>query len=390
MLKNVVVKNIIKKTIFPFFTLINKFVPKSQSVVLLYTANKGVCHSLIPLRKYLLDNGFDKKYIIYCGIENMRYADGEMRVKYVAGVKAVMVFLKAGHVFYTAGQIPIKPSNKQLVFHLRHGNANFKSSGSHTNIHNGDEFYFTHMIAPSELFVPIMASEYLCSEKNILVAGDPMTDQLIQYPKDSYDLENYDKVLFWLPTFRQSDYYGYNDTQMSGVVPLFDSDEYEVLNEKLSAYNVKLIVKAHYAQTVDKDTDRHFSHLSVYSNDEFIRDGYEIYRLMAQCDGLIGDYSSASLQYLLTDRPQAYVVPDIDEYRENRSFVFEPVEDYMGGHIIKNKEQFYQFIEDFASGKDVYRDKRHWVCDQIYKYHDANSCQRIVNLNGMSLDESFD
>ena len=107
---------------------------------------------------------------------------------------------------------------------------------------------------------------------------------------------------------------------------------------------------------------------------------------MAQSDGLIGDYSSASMQYLLLDRPMAFVVPDIEEYGKTRGFVFEHPEDYMGGHIVKTKDEFYQFIDDFANDKDIYREKRHWVCNQIYKYHDANSCKRIVELSGMTID----
>ena len=58
----------------------------------------------------------------------------------------------------------------------------------------------------------------------------------------------------------------------------------------------------------------------------------------------------------------------------------------MGGHIIKVKEDFYTFIDDFANDRDLYREKRHRVCNQIYKYHDANSCERIVKLSGLSLE----
>ena len=51
----------------------------------------------------------------------------------------------------------------------------------------------------------------------------------------------------------------------------------------------------------------------------------------------------------------------------------------------KTKDEFVKFIKDFANDNDVYREKRHWVCDQMYKYKDANSCERIVKLSEMSL-----
>lgn len=71
----------------------------------------------------------------------------------------------------------------------------------------------------------------------------------------------------------------------------------------------------HPAQSAPNGCQRHFSHLRVYSHDEFIKTEYDMYTLMAHADGLIGDYSSASLQYLLLDRPEAYVVPDLEDYK---------------------------------------------------------------------------
>jgi CDP-glycerol glycerophosphotransferase (TagB/SpsB family) len=385
MFKNGITKTILKGTLFRAMAWINRLIPKNQEIVLLYIANKGIRHSLIPLRKYLLDNAYDSKYKIYCGIEHMKYADNESRVKFVAGIRAIMVFLKAGHVFYTAGQIPIKPSKSQMVFHLRHGNANFKSSGSKAQLGIGDEFFFTYMIAPSDYYVPIMAEEYGCSINNIKVAGDPLCDLLLNAPRDTYDFCKYSKLLVWVPTFRKSEYLGHDDSMMDSIIPLFTEEDFPEINCLLEKYNIHLIVKLHVAQTLKRGVECQLSHLCVYNHQEFCDNNFDLYTLMAQSDGLIGDYSSASMQYLLLDRPMAFVVPDLDDYGRTRGFVFNQPEDYMAGHIVKTKDEFYHFIDDFAKGKDVYREKRHWVCDQIYKYKDAHSCERIVKLNGMTL-----
>lgn len=212
-----------------------------------------------------------------------------------------------------------------------------------------------------------------------------MGDSLLKAPKGVYNFSEYKKLLVWVPTFRQSDMMGYKDSNLDTLVPLFDIADYPELNDLLAQFNIKMIVKLHPIQTVPEGMQRHFSHLSVYSHDEFAQTEYDMFTLIANSDGLIGDYSGLSLQYLLTDNPQAYVVPDLEDYKSNRGFVFEDPEKYMGGHIVKTKDEFMQFIRDFASGNDVYRDKRHWVCDQMYKYKDANSCERIVKLSEMSL-----
>lgn len=386
MLKYLYLKRFLKSTVFPLVSFVNQIIPKDEKLIFLYTANKGVQYCNLTMRKYLLDHDYDKKYKIYCGIERMKYAEELPRVKFVSGLRSVLVFLRSAHVFYTVGQLPIKPSKRQCVFHMRHGNANFKKMANSTNIGNGDEFFFTYMTVASELYVKPDAEAYGCKENNIVIAGDPLCDDLLNAPRDRYDFGKFSKLIVWFPTYRQSEYLGYDDSHLDSLIPLFREDEYTILNDILAKYNICLIVKLHPVQSAPIGTERHFSHLNVYSHDEFNKSDYDMYTLMAQSDGLIGDYSSASMQYLLLDRPMAFVVPDIEDYGRTRGFVFEHPEDYMGGHIIKTKEQFYAFLDDFATGKDVYCEKRHWVCSQIYKYHDANSCKRIVELSGMTLD----
>ena len=386
MIKNIFLKKFLKNTIFPFVSFVNQIIPKNQDLIFLYSANKGISYCNITLRNYLLNHGYDKKYKIYCGIERMKYAEDIPKVTFVSGIRSVLVFLRSAHVFYTVGQLPIKPSKRQCVFHMRHGNANFKLMANSTKIGNGDEFFFTLMTVASELYVKPDSVAYGCSESNIVVAGDPMCDDMLNAPRNKYDFSKYSKLLVWFPTFRQSDYLGYNDSLYDTLIPLFNEEDYGKLNEMLAKYNIKLIVKLHPVQSSPAETQRHFSHLSIYSHDEFNASEYDMYTLMAQSDGMIGDYSSMSMQYLMLDRPLAFVVPDIEEYGRMRGFVFEHPEEYMGGHIIKEKEEFWNFLDDFANNRDIYQEKRHWVYNQIYKYHDANSTERIVKLSGLTLD----
>ena len=385
MMTNVRLKKALKNSIFPILTLINKIIPKKDNLILLYSGNKGINNCLIPLRKYLLDNGYNKKYKIYCGIEDMKYADNEDRVTFITQFQSIWLFLRTAHVFYTTGQIPIKPSKNQCVIQLWHGNSNFKTIGKWANKNNGYEFYFTYMFAPSDLYVPIQASEYGCPESCIVPYGDMFVDELLEAPREKTLFKEFDKVLFWAPTFRKSDYLNYVDSDMENLVPMFDEEEYPLLNELLKKHNIKLIVKPHPMHDNFGTLPRHFSHLDVYTHEEFLKKGFSLYPLLAQVDGLIGDYSSVSMQFMLLDRPMAFVVPDIEDYGKKRGFVFKDPESYMGGHIIKTKEEFENFIDDFAQGKDIYKEKRHRVCDEVYKYKDAGTRKRAVELSGLYL-----
>lgn len=375
----------LKGSIFPCISFINRMIPKNDKRVLLYIPNKRFVYSLGPLKQYLVENGYGKKYKISYGYQDLvKYGDGKW-VEKLAVIKSYLLFMITRYVFYTAGQIPIKPSKKQMVIHVHHGNSSLKPLGKLANIDNGDEFFFTYMIVPSEFYIPIRAKEYECPESCMKIAGEPMADAMLKAPKGIYDFSSFNKVLVWAPTFRKSDLMGYKDSNLDTLVPLFEVQDYPELNDLLAKHNIKLIVKLHPIQTVSSEDHRHFSHLSIFSNDEFADSGYDWYTLIANSDGLIGDYSTVSMHYLLMDRPLAYVVPDLEDYASNRGFSVENPEDFMGGHIIKTQVEFKQFIEDFANGRDVYREKRHQVCDKVYKYKDADACKRIIEISGMRI-----
>ncbi|MCX4325833.1 MAG: CDP-glycerol glycerophosphotransferase family protein [Lachnospiraceae bacterium] len=381
MIKNVMIKKILKSTVFKGITLINKIYPKKDNIILLYMGNKGLGFNLEPLYDYLVREGFNEKYNIICSVESDYYFGcNEKNVLFVNHIGAIKWYLKAKHVFYTAGQLPIKPSKKQIVIHMNHGITDYKTMGALTKINNGDELFFTYMIAPSEIYIPIFSKEYLCPENCIKVCSEPMVDRII-YPLTQKDYSAYNKVLLWVPTFRQSDYLGYNDSSQEDLIPLFNEEKYKILNDHLAIHNCLLIVKIHPSQTLGKYKQENYSHLKIYSNENFINEGMNLYDLMAQADGLIGDYSSASLQFLLTNKPVAYVIPDFEEYQQKRGFVFNNVKDYMPGHLIYTEEDFWKFLEDFSKGIDNYKKQRLSVRDIIHKYDDGKSCERILELS---------
>lgn len=378
MLKNVKLKKIMKKTIFPVLSIINKIVPKRDDFILLYSPNWGIDFNLKPIKEYLFLNGYNKRYKIICGIENMRYASNDS-AKYVTQIWAVFYFMMSRHIFYTTGQIPIKPSKQQKVIQMWHGAALFKTIGALSKINNGYEFYFTYFTIPSKIYIPIIQKAFCCKEKNIAINGEPMTDAMLTNTV-CYNLGNFKKIIIWAPTFRSSDYLGYSDSSEE-LLPMFKKDDYEELNLKLKEHNYKLIVKLHSAQDLKEYKILHFSNLDIYSDSEFKEVGYELYKLLPQTDVLLADYSSVFLQYLLLDKPIGFVVPDMEEYSKRRGFVFEKPEKYMPGPIIKSKNQLYDFFAELESGIDKFKSKRECVKQVIHTYQDANNSKRVLELS---------
>ena len=386
MMKNVKLKKLLKKTVYKPLTIINRLLPKKDKTVLLYISSMGIRHNLKPLLEYLISHGYNKEYKIYCGIESLKYSGPEYyNVKYIGKIKSHMIFLTAKHVFYTAGQLPIKPGKDQCVIHLTHGAVYYKAMGAISNIDNGDEFFFSKMIVTGNRFREIVKKAYRCKDENLLLCNEPMTDAFYNH-QNYVPMDNIQgKLIFWLPTFRQSDTTGYNNSNNTETLLVFKESDYDELNEYLCEKNITIIVKLHAAQSLKNVHNSSYSNLLILSHEDFQSRGLDIYELMCRSDALIGDYSSASLQYLLLNKPMAYVIPDLEDYKLHRGFVFENPLEYMPGNIITNKSEFYRFIEDMANEIDRFSSERKTVCNEIHYYQDGNACERVINASGMKL-----
>lgn len=383
MYKNVRVKRMLKSTIFPFFTRINKLFKKDDNIILLYSANHGIEHNLIPLKKYLLEHGYHKKYRIICAIESIEYSEDD-GLEYITTVKAIKCFFRAKHVFYTTGQIPIKPSKDQIVIHMDHGTTAVKTGNLLSNINNGDDFFFTYYCAPSEAYIPIVKAEFNCNEDNIIINSEPVTDIFFQ-ETDQYDMgNNYTKLGLWVPTFRQSDYLGYDDSAQEELLPTLQIADYEELNELLKKYQIKLVVKLHDMQDLSKYNNIQYSNLIILSGNDFTSLNYDLYKLLKQTDFILADYSSVFLQYLLLDKPIGFVIPDFEEYKEKRGFVFENVKEYMPGVKITTKKELYNFLETIANNEDNYADARRQINNIVNQYQDGKSCERLIQYSKLN------
>ena len=383
MLKNVMIKKVLKSTVSPILSVINNVVPKKDEYVLLYSPNHGIEHNLRPFRDFLLENKqLTSRYRIVCSVSDRSFFESD-GFEYITQIKGMLFFFRAKHVFYTTGQIPVKPSKNQIVIHIDHGTTAIKTGNLLTNIHNGNDFFFTYYCAPSPEYVDVVKAEFNCGNENVIINSEPVTDIFFQ-PTESYELGNYKKIGLWAPTFRQSDYLGYDDSTEEALLPTLEREDYDELNMLLKEYNVKLIVKLHDMQDLSKYDNMIFSNLEIYSGVDFQKKGFNLYRLLKQTDFLLADYSSVFMQYLLLDRPIGFVIPDIEEYKEKRGFVFQNVLDYMPGQHITTKDGLFDFIRQVSSDIDAFGPDRKRVNNKVNYYQDGKSCERLVAFSKMN------
>lgn len=100
MMKNVALKKLLKSTVFKGFSFINRFIPKDDTKIMLYSGNRGLAFNLIPLRAYLIEHQYNDRYKLIYGIEDLKYSDKTAKnEKYVNQIKAFLIFLNTKHVF---------------------------------------------------------------------------------------------------------------------------------------------------------------------------------------------------------------------------------------------------------------------------------------------------
>ena len=265
--------------------------------------------------------------------------------------------------------------NKQKVVNLTHGLPFKKSRGLLPADHT-----FNYLLSSSENISAYMADEFIADISKCFISGMPRND--IMFKKDkkvSKLIKNYDKFIIWLPTYKKhKDVKGLEYTSNESIVPIFKNEELIELNEILKKTNTLLILKFHPAQDLSTFKNEEFSHLKLWKNDELIERDISLYSLLGQSDALITDYSSVYADYLLMDKPVAFVQDDIKSFKDKRGFVFEDVEKVIAGDKLKNKDEFITFIKDISKNKDTYKKERKKVKDFYHKYQDGNSCEIIT------------
>ena len=107
-------------------------------------------------------------------------------------------------------------------------------------------------------------------------------------------------------------------------------------------------------------------------------------RVLGKADALISDYSSAAIDYLILDRPIGFLLEDVEEYGTSRSFVFDPVRDWLPGEELFDFNDFLRLVAEIASGIDSSREKRQRLRKCLHEFNDDRSCERLVKYLGIS------
>lgn len=345
---------------------------------------------------YLIDQKVNEEYKLVWLVENPEdYAsETKKNITFISfGKKGLInrtkeeirnVFLSSScaYYFYTHRHITrTRPKKNQVFFNLTHGLSLKDTRGKLW------PYYFnTYTAVTSDFAAELRAKSYDGGIEQMKITGFPRNDLLLRENKtvrELLSLDSFEKTMLWMPTFRRQKGTQRNDagTQKESDIPLIESPEdWDSLNRQLMKTNSLLIIKPHPAQKLEYVKSIESENIRLVTNPELAEYGIELYELIGQSDAMISDYSSVYIDYLLTNKPIAFTVDDMDSYSQHLGFSVKNPLDYMPGPKLKTVQDFNLFINDLSKNKDDWSDNRDKIRELFHHYKDDKASERIAQL----------
>ncbi len=241
-----------------------------------------------------------------------------------------------------------------------------------------------HFCVTSPLFAQLYSEMFNSEIERFDVTGFPRNDYMFQ-PKgtllEQMNLTTYNKIILWMPTFR-----GYGKNMCDGKanesgLPTLEVNDIKEINSVLEELNFVLLLKMHpWAMESINGIDG-CNMIRVIEGDD-IPAQYNLYHLIGCVDAMISDYSSVWGDYLLMDKPIGFAFDDLEEYQKSRYIPLSPLEDYMPGFRIHNKEDMLRFLY-MLNEKDPYKEQRDMIRRKFLSDCDGNSSERFLKSIGL-------
>lgn len=246
--------------------------------------------------------------------------------------------------------LPVFKNSNRIIYHIGHGIPLKKMGLSEekiTSIKWLNRYLrtraFTHVLSYSSNVESVMKDVFKNKKIEFVHLGQPRNDNIYLNNKSS-DITRYFKfiqkdaeLILYAPTWRN-----YSKTVF---FPYSDIDAYK-LNNLLVKNNKYLFLRGHpYYESEIDESYLSQSNILLFSYEEFP----EVMDYISCFDKLITDYSSIYLDYLLLDRPVAFLPYDIEEYIKFTGFSFDYNLVTPGPKLLNNEE-----LINFIFSEDVY------------------------------------
>lgn len=277
-----------------------------------------------------------------------------------------------------------KVRSDQISIYMTHGGFGLKNCHGLIKVPSSVDY----VISPSPEFDDWThwVYEVSSSDSSLVHVGYPSLDRLysrrhsVGYRRGPSNL----KTILWMPTFRQGENGVRSDSDMLYPygVPLIDNESaLHRLSATLRKAGVHLIIKLHPKQDLSLISGSFPDEIEFITGDSIKIQSCDTYDLMLEADAMIGDYSAAIYEFLVLDRPVAFVLSDLAEYKIG---LIDDAEKFMVGPKIYTFSDLEHFIFDVSIGLDPSKAMREDLLSRLYIPCDSHSSARVAALLGIS------
>ncbi|MCR3921614.1 MAG: CDP-glycerol glycerophosphotransferase family protein [Firmicutes bacterium] len=210
-------------------------------------------------------------------------------------------------------------------------------------------------------------------EGRIIENGYPRNDLVLQTPRPAMlqrltaagvAVDETKKIILYAPTWRGENYFKPEDS-ISDYLQVLTT-----LTQQINSAEYQVLVKPHPAV---------YKHLAeAKSMTAFIPAHLDTNELLSVVDILISDYSSIYFDFMLTQRPILFYIPDILQYQENRGVYFSLAE--LPGPATKDLADISRWINEIDEVKrqyqDIYTTTKAWACE----HDDGQVASKMVDI----------
>lgn len=342
--------------------VLSRIVPQSRSVVVAAfpeTEGNAVESARALLRRYpgrvvwLREAGGAPR-------EVRELAEQGARLVPKASLAGLWAYLRAEAVLFTHGLYGSpRPVARKPVVNLWHGDGpkdvrpRVRSEHIASTYVVGSTPLFTHLTKCDAFDVP---------RERAVITGNPRTDQL-RRPVAGERLRALGiegDFVVWMPTWRRARPVGAVIASGKDTDTTDDDAAIDRLLVALRARGVQLVVKPH-----PMDADRRGDPRWVtVTEDDLVRAEVTLYELLGASAGLVTDYSSVWTDYLLLDRPMAFLVTDRRSF--GRELFPADVLDWLPGEVVESGDDaFGDFVADLDAVGALGATRRTEVADRI-------------------------
>ena len=370
------------KILLQLAKILNYIIPKNNRSIIIFSSPDYSDNSRIIYEKLVRYTG--DKYSIVWDVENpqkIKMKHPELKVVRHKSLKSLWTLCRSKYIIRTHslwGGIYVP--GRQIMCYSYHGMGfkGFEPDIKNNYPHNS----FEHFNVTSEFYAKMFSDALNADIDRFDITGLPRNDYLFEQPKELINLMNlgdYEKIIIWMPTFRESKVLGRVDGHVNkSGLPVVTTDGFRQINEIMQAHNYCLLVKMH--QWAAETVSGNWSNIRIITNSD-IPEPYSLYHLLGLMDVLLTDYSSVSTDFLLLNRPIGYVYDDIEEFRKSRYLPLDPIEQYMAGAIINTENQLFEFLDDLEN--DRWANDRERIASIFFKDRDNMSTERYLKAVGL-------